>query len=69
VAASTIAAALWNVASRHLPGTLGGQLIVSETVFALIYGFAWSSRWPRPLEAAAIALLVAGVALSVRRHA
>ncbi|CAN5176505.1 DMT family transporter [soil metagenome] len=69
VLASTVAAALWNVASRRLPGTLGGQLIVSETVFALVYGFCWTQRWPRPLELVAIVLLVAGVVLSVRRHA
>jgi hypothetical protein len=34
----------------------------------LLYGFIYDGRLPRPLEAAAIALLLAGVVWSVRRH-
>jgi drug/metabolite transporter (DMT)-like permease len=60
---------LWNAASRRLPITLSGQMIVFETVFALIYGFIFDQRWPRPLEIAAGALLLAGVCWSVRLHA
>jgi drug/metabolite transporter (DMT)-like permease len=51
-----------------LPLTLSGQLIVFETLFALLYGFVYDARLPRPLEAAAIVLLIAGVMWSVRRH-
>ena len=60
---------LWNAASRLLPLTLSGQMIVFETLFALLYGFAFDARWPRPLETAAIVLLMAGVSWSVRCHA
>jgi drug/metabolite transporter (DMT)-like permease len=67
--ASVIGNQLWNVASRRVPVTLSGQLILFETLFALLYGFIYRQGAPRPLEAAAIALLVAGVTWSVRVHA
>ncbi len=61
--------ALWNAAAKRLPLTLSGQLIVFETLFALVYGFIYAQRWPRVLEWGAIVLLVAGVSWSVRQHA
>ncbi|UGQ48291.1 DMT family transporter [Massilia endophytica] len=67
--ASVIGNQLWNIASRSVPVTLSGQLILFETLFALLYGFLYRQAWPRPLEIAAIVLLVAGVAWSVRVHA
>ncbi|AQW28682.1 DMT family transporter [Ralstonia syzygii subsp. celebesensis] len=67
--ASLIGNNLWNIAARRLPLTLSGQMIVFETLFALAYGFVYDHRWPRPLEMAAIALLIAGVGWSVRLHA
>jgi len=66
---SWLANALWYAAARRLPPTLSGQLIVFETLFALLYGFAWLQRWPRPLELASMLLLLGGVAWAVRRHA
>jgi len=67
--ASVIGNQLWNVASRRLPVTLTGQLILFETVSAMLYGFAWRAQPPRLLELVAIMLLVAGVTWSVRLHA
>ncbi|TWI69590.1 drug/metabolite transporter (DMT)-like permease [Pseudoduganella lurida] len=67
--ASVIGNHLWNVASRRVPVTLSGQLILFETLFALLYGFLYRQAGPRPLETAAIALLVMGVLWSVRVHA
>ncbi|MDO8071580.1 DMT family transporter [Janthinobacterium sp. SUN176] len=67
--ASVIGNYLWNLASRLVPVTLSGQLILSETLFALLYGFVYAQRMPRPLEWAAMVLLTAGVLWSVRRHA
>lgn len=59
---SIIGNGFWNFASRVLPLTLMGQMIVFETVFAAFYGFLWEQRWPTAAESAAMALLVAGVA-------
>lgn len=67
--ASVIGNHLWNIASRSVPVTLSGQLILSETLFALFYGFVYHRQFPRVLEMAAIVLLVAGVAWAVRVHA
>ena len=59
---------LWNIASRALPLALTGQMIVFETVFASLYGYLWERRWPTPLEALALVLLVAGVVTCARAH-
>lgn len=67
--ASVIGNHLWNIASRQVPVTLSGQLILFETLFALLYGFIYAHRYPRPLEIAAITLLTCGVLWSVRVHA
>jgi len=67
--ASVLGNGLWNVASRRVPVTLSGQLILFETLFALLYGFLYRGQGPRPLELAAIVLLVAGVTWSVHAHA
>lgn len=66
--ASTVGNRLWNIASRRVPVTLSGQLILFETLFALLYGFIYAQRWPRGLEAGALVLLVVGVAWSARLH-
>lgn len=67
--ASVIGNHLWNIASRTVPLTLSGQLILFETLFALGYGFIYHQQWPRVLEVAAMLLLVTGVMWSVRVHA
>ncbi|AOY01851.1 DMT family transporter [Jeongeupia sp. USM3] len=59
--ASILGNGFWNRASRLLPLTLGGQMIIFETVFALLYGFLWAHRLPSVLEAVAIVCLIAGV--------
>jgi drug/metabolite transporter (DMT)-like permease len=68
IGASWLGNGLWNAAAKRLPLTLSGQMIVFETLFALLYGFIYDHRLPRGLEIAAIALLVAGVSWSVRQH-
>ena len=69
IGASWLGNGLWNAAAKRLPLTLSGQMIVFETLFALVYGFVYDHRLPRALEIAAIVLLVAGVSWSVRQHA
>ncbi|PXA85607.1 EamA family transporter [Caulobacter sp. D4A] len=68
IGASVIGNGLWNGASRLLPLSLSGQLIVFETLFALLYGFLHEGRWPHVLEWSAIVLMLAGVLWSVRLH-
>jgi len=65
---SVIGNGLWNAASRALPLALMGQMIVFETVFGALYGYLWEGRWPTPVEVAAMALLLAGVASCASVH-
>jgi len=58
----------WNICTRRLPLTLTGQMVVFETLFALLYGFLFEQRLPTPLEALSILLLLGGVLASVRLH-
>ena len=64
--ASWLGTLLWNRASHLLPPALAGQLIVFETMAALVYGFIWYERWPSLAEMAGIALLLTGVILAVK---
>lgn len=65
---SIIGFALWNRMSRLLPLTMVGQMILFETVFALLYGFLWDHRLPTILETAAILFLFVSVTSSVAAH-
>lgn len=68
VLASILGNGLWNRMSRLLPLTLVGQMILFETLFALIYGFAWERRLPTALEALAFVLVVASVVTCLAAH-
>jgi drug/metabolite transporter (DMT)-like permease len=54
--------------SRLLPLTLVGQMILFETLFALLYGFLWEHRLPTVVEGLAVVALVTSVLLCVRVH-
>ena len=60
---SWLATYLWSLAAQRLSVALSAQLIVSETLFALLFGFLLAARWPSAFEAAGAGLLVAGVML------
>lgn len=64
--ASWVGTLLWNRASQLLPASLMGQLIVFETLAALLYAFIHRGVWPGTLTWVAIILLIAGVVLGVR---
>jgi drug/metabolite transporter (DMT)-like permease len=66
--ASIVGNAFWNRASRLMPVTMLGQMIVFETLFALAYGFILERRGPTPLEGLAVVLMIASVILCVRAH-
>ena len=63
-----LATILWNSASQRLSASLCGQLIVSETLFALLYSFVWDGHWPSLLQALACVLFGAGIFASIRAH-
>ncbi|MBE2261534.1 MAG: DMT family transporter [Burkholderiaceae bacterium] len=63
-----LATILWNIASQRLPASLCGQLIVSETLFALVYSFGWDGQWPTWTQVAACVLFTAGIVSSIRAH-
>lgn len=64
--ASWVGTLCWNEASRRLPTTLAGQLIVFETLAALAYAWMLRGQGPDALTAAGVALLVAGVVWGLR---
>lgn len=59
---------LWNRMSRLLPLTLVGQMILFETLFALLYAFLWERRLPTATEAAAFVLVVLSVVSCLSAH-
>lgn len=65
---SIIGNGLWNKMSRLLPLTMVGQMILFETLFALLYGFLWDQRFPTFLEGAAILSVLASVLTCLAAH-
>ena len=65
---SWLATILWNIASRRLSASLCGQLIVSETLFSLLYSFWLDGRWPTFAQGAAVILFTLGIFASIRAH-
>ena len=68
IGSAWFATILWNIASQRLSASLCGQLIVSETMFALLYSFLWDGRWPSMVQLFACALFAAGIVASIRAH-
>lgn len=68
LAASIAGNAFWNRMSRLLPLTMVGQMILFETLFALLYGFMWEQRLPTFWELAAMLLVVLSVLSCVHAH-
>lgn len=64
--ASWLGTMLWNKASQRLPTSLAGQLIVFETLSALLYAFIWRGAAPAASVLMGIVLLCAGVMLGLR---
>jgi drug/metabolite transporter (DMT)-like permease len=68
IGSAWLATYLWNIASQRLSASLCGQLIVSETIFALVYSFIWDGHGPTALQLTACLLFVAGILASIRAH-
>ncbi len=62
------ASILWNLASQKLSVSLCGQLIVSETLFGLLYSFAWDGSWPVMAQWLAAGLFTLGILASIQAH-
>ena len=65
-ASSWLGTLCWNASCQRLPAAVSGQLIVFETLAALVFGYVYRGQWPSTLSAVGIALLVVGVLLGVR---
>lgn len=63
-----LATICWNIASQRLSASLCGQLIVSETVFALIYSSWWDGQLPALLAIVAGVLFLLGILASIKAH-
>jgi drug/metabolite transporter (DMT)-like permease len=64
--ASWVGTLCWNEASQRLPTSLAGQLIVFETLSALVYAFLLRGEWPGATTLLGIVLLLAGILWAVR---
>lgn len=68
VGSAWLATIFWNIASQRLSASLCGQLIVSETLFALLYSFVWDRAWPGTLQLLAALLFTLGILASIKAH-
>jgi drug/metabolite transporter (DMT)-like permease len=66
MAGSWLATLCWAIASRRLSLALSAQLIVTESVFGLLFGYLYLGRWPNLAEASGAALQVIGVFAAIR---
>lgn len=66
--ASILGNAFWNRMSRLLPLTMVGQMILFETLFALLFGFLWEQRGPTVIELISIISVILSVILCMRAH-
>ena len=63
---SWVGIVFWNAMSQRLPTALAGQMIVFETIFAVIYAHVLRMQWPAWNMLVGMALLLAGVTLSLK---
>lgn len=63
---SWVGTVFWSEMSQRLPTALAGQMIVFETLFAVVYAHTLRLEWPVWSMTAGMVLLVLGVLLSLR---
>jgi len=61
VGASWLGGVLWNRANATLPAALVGQCIVFWPLSGILFASILQRTWPRPAEAAGMALVFAGI--------
>lgn len=67
VVASWMASWAWNQASKRLPVSLAGMVIVFETLFGLLYTYVYRSQFPTVLEWGSIVFILLGVISGIWR--
>ncbi|MDO4936296.1 MAG: DMT family transporter, partial [Sutterellaceae bacterium] len=63
---SWVAMVCWNRMSQLLPASLGGQMIVFESIFAVIYALIWRGEMPTVSMTVGFVILIGGVLGSLR---
>lgn len=63
---SWVATAFWNLCSANLPTALVGQLLVFETIFAVIYGHLHRLQWPTWTMLIGTIMLIAGICVALK---
>lgn len=63
--ASWLANIFWAYSAKRCPPSVGGALMVSETLFGLLYSFLFEQRWPYLNELLAMLFLIVGVYLVI----
>lgn len=66
IACSWVGAACWNAMSERLPTALGGQLIVFETIFSVVYALMWRGAWPTLSMTVGMVIMLIGVLAALR---
>ena len=62
---SIVAMSLWNYASKHAPTALVGQLMVFETIFAVLFGHIVAHKIPAMVLFLGVICLTIGVSLAL----
>ncbi|MDX1297578.1 MAG: DMT family transporter [Pseudomonas sp.] len=66
IGGSWVANTLWNASAQRLPVSIGGQLIVFESLCALLYSYLIAWALPSPGEVLGITLVLGGVFWTIR---
>lgn len=56
---------LWNICTAYCPPNISGPLIVSETIFGILFTFIYEQRWPTGYEMVALVLFMVGAYMAV----
>ena len=65
VVVSWLSTQVWNRISRSLPITVAGQLLVVQSLAAIVYGSWFDRRLPQPVELACVVVITVGVVWGV----
>jgi drug/metabolite transporter (DMT)-like permease len=69
IGGSWVANALWNASAQRLPVSIGGQMIVFETLCALLYSYLLARALPGSMEVLGVLLVLGGVFWAIRAEA